>query len=567
MNANKPTDAEAGIADEKQGDSLRSKDPSANKAGLWASLNHFVFWPPFLLLLAAIILNFIAPDKVDENDKKVDGAFSTSVNGANDWILDNFGWLFSLCAVLAVTLCIVICFTCFWKSGFGNVRIGGKDAKPLMSMWNWFSITICTTIAIGILFWSTAEPIDHLTSPPAFAGVEANSHDAAVFSLSTMYLHWSFTPYALYCVASLMFAFAYYNMRQPFSLGSTLTPLFGRWATGKGGNVIDAVCLYALVAGMAAALGAGILMLNGGMHDLWDVPNKNKWVLGGITLAIVATFIVSSSTGLMKGIRILSDVNTRLLLCLALVPLFFGPTLFIFQLGWEASLDYVINFVPRNLIVRASDAGTTRILVPGEWGKDWTVFYWAVWMAWAPITACFLGRISYGRTVKEFMLVNFIFPSLFGIAWMTIFSGSAIFYQMEGIANLRNVIDTKGHEAVSFEVFKQFSFATALIVFYMFSAFVCFVTSSDSNMSAMASISSTGISPENPEGNKWLKIVWGVSVGLVSWIMICFAGGVDGVKMLSNLGGFPAAFLELLIIAALVRVVFFHRSLHKHLLQ
>jgi glycine betaine transporter len=124
------------------------------------------------------------------------------------------------------------------------------------------------------------------------------------------------------------------------------------------------------------------------------------------------------------------------------------------------------------------------------------------------------------------------------------------------------VYETQGAEAVSFELFKQFPGSTVLIVFYMFSAFVCFVTSSDSNMSAMSAISSTGISPKNPEGNKWLKIVWGLTVGTVSWIMICFAGGVEGVKMLSNLGGFPAAFLELLVIAALLRVVFFHRSLN-----
>ena len=537
-----------------------------------SGLNHLVFWPPFLLFIAAIILNFAAPDKIVDGEK-TQGQFSKAVNGANGWILDNFGWLFSGCAFLAVMLCILICITCFWRSGFGNVRIGGSQAKPLMSMWNWFSITICTTIAIGILFWSTAEPIDHLTQatpPPSFVEANPNSPEAARFALSTMYLHWSFTPYSLYCVASLMFAFAYYNMRKPFSLGSTLTPLFGNWATGKGSYIVDSICLYSLVAGMAAALGSGILMLNGGMHDLWNVPNKDRWVLGGITLAIVGTFIVSSSTGLMKGIRILSDINTKLLFCLALVPLIFGPTLFIVSLGAESFLDYVVNFFPRNLTMTPTENGGTSILVPDRWGKSWTVFYWAVWMAWAPITACFLGRIAYGRTVREFMLVNFVFPSLFAIVWMTIFGGTAIHQQMEfvnnpggaGAVDLASVYGDLGAESVSFEVFKQFPLATGLIVFYMFSAFVCFVTSSDSNMSAMASISSTGISPENPEGPKWLKIAWGISVGLVSWIMICFAGGVEGVKMLSNLGGFPAAFLELLIIAALLRVVFFHKSLN-----
>ncbi len=530
----------------------------SNENAVGTGLNHFVFWPPFLLLLSAIVLNFWSPDQIQDGEL-VPGKFSTTVTIANTWVLDQFGWLFSVCAFFSVMLCLAICCTVFWRSGFASVRIGGPNAKPLMSLWNWFSITICTTIAIGILFWSTAEPIDHLTKPPGFANVESGSRDAAVLALSTMYLHWSFTPYSLYCVASLMFAFAFYNMKQPFTLGATLTPLFGRFAIGRGSAVIDAICLYSLVAGMAAALGSGILMINGGLHDLWGVPNANQWVLGGIAFAIVFTFVISSATGLMKGIRILSDVNTRLLMGLALVPLLFVPTFFLISLGGEALWDYVTHFFYRNLAVSKTATGEMRIFSPDEWSQGYTVFYWAVWMAWAPITACFLGRIAYGRTVKEFMLVNFIFPSFFAIAWMTIFSGTALYYQMEGQVNLADVIATKGHESVSIAVLNQFPFAVGLVSFYLLSAFICFVTSSDSNMSAMASVSSTGISPDNPEGNSWLKIVWGVTVGMVAWIMICFAGGVEGVKTLSTLGGLPAAFLELFIIAALVRVVFFHR--------
>ncbi len=530
----------------------------SNENAVGTGLNHFVFWPPFLLLLSAIVLNFWSPDQIQDGEL-VPGKFSTTVTIANTWVLDQFGWLFSVCAFFSVMLCLAICCTVFWRSGFASVRIGGPNAKPLMSLWNWFSITICTTIAIGILFWSTAEPIDHFTKPPGFANVESGSRDSAVLALSTMYLHWSFTPYSLYCVASLMFAFAFYNMKQPFTLGATLTPLFGRFAIGRGSAVIDAICLYSLVAGMAAALGSGILMINGGLHDLWGVPNANQWVLGGIAFAIVFTFVISSATGLMKGIRILSDVNTRLLMGLALVPLLFVPTFFLISLGGEALWDYVTHFFYRNLAVSKTATGEMRIFSPDEWSKGYTVFYWAVWMAWAPITACFLGRIAYGRTVKEFMLVNFIFPSFFAIAWMTIFSGTALYYQMEGQVNLADVIATKGHESVSIAVLNQFPFAVGLVSFYLLSAFICFVTSSDSNMSAMASVSSTGISPDNPEGNSWLKIVWGVTVGMVAWIMICFAGGVEGVKTLSTLGGLPAAFLELFIIAALVRVVFFHR--------
>jgi choline-glycine betaine transporter len=305
---------------------------------------------------------------------------------------------------------------------------------------------------------------------------------------------------------------------------------------------------------MVSALGTGILMLGSGLSDLAGIPS-NSFVWACIAFAIVATFIVSSATGLMNGIRILSDINTKLLMLLALVVLFCGPITWILSQSGQSLVDYAIHFVPRN-----------AQFFPEEWGKDWTVFYWAVWLAWAPITACFLGRISYGRTVREFMLVNFIFPSLFAIVWMSIFSGTAL-HQEISVGGLVEVKQAGGSAAVSYAVFKQFPFSTAMIIFYMVSAFVCFVTSSDSNMSAMASISSTGISPDNPEGNQWLKIVWGVTVGTVAWVMISFASGAEGtdgtegIKTLSTLGGFPAAMLELLIIGALVRVVLFHEQL------
>ncbi len=519
-----------------------SKTEKPNSA---SRLNHVVFWPPFLLLVSAVALNFFSPDTRDEGNNVVKGAFSTTMDTAKDWILNHFSWLFTLCALLSLLLCIWICF-----SGFGKVRIGGKKAEPLMSMWNWFSITICTTIAIGILFWSTAEPVWHFTGPPAELNLMPRGPEATTFALSTMYLHWSFTPYAIYCVASLMFAFAYYNMKKPFSLGSTVSPLLGRWSTGVGGNVIDAVCLYSLVAGMAAALGTGILMLSGGLTEMFGLPS-NKWVWAGIAGAIVATFIVSSATGLMKGIRILSDINTKLLFAFGIFAFVCGPMMFILTQSGTALVDYAVNFVPRNLD-----------FTPDQWGKDWTVFYWAVWLAWAPVTACFLGRISYGRTVREFMLVNFLLPSLFAIVWMSVFSGTALEQEVR-LENLHVVAadSAKGNQFVTYEVFKTFPFPQVVIGFYMISAFVCFVTSSDSNMSAMASISSSGISPENPEGNPLLKIVWGVSVGTVAWVMIAFTGGVEGIKTLSNLGGFPAAILHLLIIGSLIRVILAHKTL------
>lgn len=524
------------------------KDHRSNGA---SGLNHWVFWPPFLLLAGACVLNFVAPDK-----------FDLYTRTTQRWILINFGWLFTICAVASVLLCLLICF-----SNFSKVRIGGPDAKPLMSMWNWFAITICTTIATGILFWATAEPLHHYVTPMPGKSIAPESPAAAIAALSVMFLHWTFTPYSIYAVVSVTFAFAYYNMKKPYSLGSTVAPILGDRVAGAGGKLIDAICLYALVAGMAASLGAGIMAISGGLNILFGVPSE-AWVWAIVATMIVAMFIVSSATGLMNGIRILSDINVKALMCLALVGFLAGPTVFILNLGLESCGIYLSDFFELNLfngvVVETEPARHDGF--KGHWSHSWTVFYWAVWISWAPISACFLGRIAYGRTVREFMLINVALPSLFGMAWMAVFSGTALHMQMQGSTDLLAVLDGSGANAgpefVTYEVFKTFPLATGVIGFYALSLVICFVTSADSNTTAMAAISSTGISPENPEGNVVVKTLWGVTVGMVAWVMISFAD-VEGIKIISTLGGFPAAFLMLLVIGSLVKIVLHHETLTK----
>ena len=528
-------------------------DSNSGPARLASKLNHVVFWPPFLLLIAAAVLNFTNQQW-----------FSSVTHAANQWVLNHFGFLFLSVGAACLILCVVVCF-----SPFGSVRLGGKDAKPLLKMWNWFAITVCTTIAVGILLWSTSEPIVHLMSPPASKQLEPGGQAAARFAMETVYLHWTFTPYAIYAVASLMFAFTYYNMRKPYSLGSPIAPLIGDRLAQKSGNLIDAICLYSLVAGMAASLGSGILVLADGLHQLVpDVDSKSAVVRGAIAAVIIITFIVSSATGLMKGIRILSSINTYALMALAVFVLIFGPTAFIFSFGFETFSSFLLNFFSVNLFTFSDFLAAPELDADGNpvaaWTTQWTIFYWAVWMAWTPITACFLGQIAYGRTVREFMLVNFLLPALFGAAWMAIFSGSSLFLEMESEAGFAALLepDAAGKtypERVAYALFGYLPLTIGLVIFYVASSFICFVTSADSNTTAMAAISSSGITPENSEGGLAVKIAWGATVGLVAWVMITFAD-IEGIKIISTLGGFPAAILLILVLGALVKVLFNYKQ-------
>ncbi|WP_461207844.1 BCCT family transporter [Clostridium sp. DL1XJH146] len=488
-----------------------------------------VFFPAFILLVVAIILNFANYE-----------AFLAVTTAAKDFMTVQCGWMFSLAGVFSVLLVIAAYF-----SPLGKVKLGGPDAKPLLKKSSWFAVTLCTTIAAGILFWGTAEPIWHLAYPPESLGIAPMSADAAKFAMETLFLHWTFIPYAFYVVPTIVFAFAYYNMKRSFSVGSEISPVIGDRDPRKINIIVDAVILFAVAAAISASFGTAVMNMGGGINALFGIDNsKGLWIV--ITIVGTIAFIISSGTGLMKGIKILSDVNVYLYYVIIIAIVVFGPTVYMFSLGTEAFGGFLTGFFSKALFTGAS-AGDS-------WASGWTTFYWSNWMAWAPVTAVFLARISYGYTIKEVVTMNFVIPSLFSAVWMTVVGGTAINFQMTGRVDILSIMNEQGSAAAGYAVLGELPLSGILIFIYLLAVIISFVTATDSTTNAMASICTTGINDGAQEAPLYIKITWGVIVGLVSLIFISTLG-IDGIKMLSYLGGFPALFLGILSLISMVLII------------
>ncbi len=487
-----------------------------------------VFWPPVILLVAALVFSLVAFD-----------GFHASASAANNWILTRFDWLFTLASFSAVLLLAWVAF-----SPLGSIRIGGPEAKPILSRWNWFAITLCTTIATGILFWGTAEPMFHVNGPPDFAGVEARSDGAQRFALTSLFMHWTITPYAIYTVPALAFALAHYNLGRPYSLSGPLSIIFGRAATGRGGAIIDAVGLYALVAGVAASLGTGVMTIAGGINKVSGV-HDGAFMRLAVTFAIVSVFVVSSASGIQRGIRILSDINIKFFFVLCAFVFFAGPTLVIVKMGGTGIIDYVLEFVPRSLSL-GERAGH-------EWTQAWTVFNFANWLAWAPITALFLGRIAVGYTVRELLVFNLAGPAVFGGLWMTIFGGAAIAIDAQTSGALTAALNSSGPEAVIYALFETLPLTGFVVIAFVLVTFISFVTAMDSNTHSIAGVclKNDAANNENNNAGLFVKIFWGVLVGAIAWVMTSTTG-IAGVKMLSNLGGLPGLFILIAMGAVII---------------
>lgn len=484
-----------------------------------------------VLLLMGVVLSLLDPS-----------GFLDIVTSANNWILRNFSSAFNF-----ASFGFVVTIACIWFSRLGRVRIGGAEARPILGKWNWFAITLCTTIAIGILFWATAEPLFHFHQPPALSGIEPSSVEAQRFAMSSLFMHWTITPYAIYSIPSLAFALAYYNLGKTYSLAGPISLVIGSYAEEHSRTVIDTVAVFALVAGLSATLGVGVLSISSGISDVLGIASSGI-TMAMVVVAIVAAFTASSVSGLMKGIRLLSDWNVRFFFVLCAVVILVGPSSEMLMNGVQGLRDYAVEFFPRSM---GEGATADRV-----WANSWTTFYWANWLAWAPVTALFLGRIAKGYTVRQFILFNLVLPSTFAVVWMSIFGASAI--EMDKATGLLwAALQNEGPERVVYVFFSQLPGAAFWPFAFIVLSFVCFVTAADSNTEAVASICLNeeehgSIAEEDKQSTvQLLKVSWAILIGATAWIMVSYSG-VDGVRMLSNLGGLPALFIVILMNIALI---------------
>ena len=487
-----------------------------------------IFLVPWVLAVATIVLNLVNGE-----------AFNSVIMSITSFILGDFDWLFALMAFVCVVLVVAAYF-----SPFGNVRIGGSKAKPVLNKSNYIWIVLCTIMAAGILLWACAEPMYHYYNPPT--SVNPESPEAITFIMKDIFLEWTFTPMCIYGMPAILFAFLFFNAKKKYSIGTMLYPAISYEKAEKAGPVVDCICLLALVCGMAASMGSAVFLVADGTSSLTNGAVTSNALLWTIIAAIIVAFVASAVSGVMNGIRILSTINSRIYMALGLFVFLFGPTFYILRLTVEGFGAYLSSFCQSSLMLSGADGD--------GWAMWWPVFYWCNWMAWMPVTSTFLARISKGYSVKEVVRVVVVYPALFSVAWLGLFSTSSIYYELAG-KGINDAMVNGGTASATYAVLQQLPVPVLSIAVFLAIVFVSFITASDSNTNAMAGLCTEGISVEDTESPAWLKIVWGITIGALCVIFINAFQSTDALKYLSNLGGFPIVFLLIFIAISFVKVM------------
>jgi glycine betaine transporter len=501
------------------------------KPGLVSLMNMRIFMPAAIPLVVIIILGFIYKDDMSE-----------AVGEVLAWTLRNFGWFYTMGStfLLAVTL-----WACFSK--YGKIKLGGEDAKPEMSFFTWFGIALTSGIAIGICFFGVAEPMTHYLSPPIFSGIEGKSLIAGETALRYTYFHWTFHTYGCYTSISLAIALAFYNSKRPFKVSSGLYGLIGEKSSGTIGTVCDCLGLFAIVGGVCTSLGFGVLQIGGGFKYLWGFevgPTFYAMIIG--VLVLIYTF--SSYTGLDKGITFISNWNMRLYIYCLIFLLIFGPTIHMLEALSTGIGDYFQNIIGMSLYAEPMYKST--------WVGNWSDFYWAWWLSFAPIVGLFLIRLGYGRTVRQYVLVNLVAPSFFGMMWFAFFGSSAIYFDHFKGATIAQDIATYGNEVSIYALFNNLPLASLNKIIGILIVAISFITIAHSMTSTTAAMTTKGFgqSREDMEAPGMMKIFWGVLMGVAAWLALV-AGGTKGLQTTSIICGLPILVMQIAMMIGIIRWV------------
>lgn len=465
-----------------------------------------VFWYAVFICIAIVLWGSIFPDNLN-----------TITESATVFISDRFSWLYIFVIVAMIGFSVYLMF-----SRYGNIKLGQKDDEPDFSLPAWFAMLFSAGMGIGLMFFTTAETISHafISSPNAVLGSEEAILDAFQYAA----FHWGLHGWGLYSIVALILAYFKFRVGAPGLISATLEPLFGKkMMRGTCGQFVDTLAIFATIVGVASTLGFGAAQINSGLTFLFNVPNTFWFQIIILALA-TALFIMSAWSGVGRGIKYLSTINMWGAAALVITLFIVGPSIYILNMFTTTIGNYLGNFINMSFDLKPVTPDKQ------EWIKDWTIFYWAWWISWAPFVGMFIARVSKGRTIKQFIAGVLLAPTLVTIIFFSVFGVSAINLEQNGVAKLSELAT----ETVTFGMYEHYPLGSILSFVTIFVIAIFFITSADSATFVLGMFSTGGkLNPSNI-----VKIIWGIALSSMAAIVM-YSGGIDGFQNMLIIAALP----------------------------
>mgnify|MGYP001821871342 CR=1 FL=1 len=517
--------------------------------GIYQGFNVIVALSAKCIVLALVAFLILAPE-----------FSSLSIDWLTDLTLHWFAkWYNGLLSALLAFMAIIICLPVS-----GRVRLGPEGSRPEHGRTAWLAMVFCAGIGGGILAFSVSEPVSHFTNNPDIISgdVAAISRDAVISSLKYTYLHWGFSAWACYALVGLVLGLTCHRHGQPLTMRSSLAPLFGKRMEGAAGNLIDTISILAIVSGITTTITLGLEQICSGISEVtgsayFASKAGDPTITGLLSVLVIAISVAIASllTGVNRGVKWVSDIGILLAFGILIVFVISGSSSRTVGLLYEGTIEY-LKLLPGQAILYDATL-SPRSQMQRDWQNEWTLFYWAWWIAFAPFVGLFLTKISRGRTVREFLIGAVLAPTTMCFVWFAGIGGSALLLELDGIAG--GSVLSAGHAFRIYEAMDHMltpgmalALKSALVLLFLLLVVA-------STTAAIMAIKFIGCAGSDRSKAPVHTILWACVIAAFAAAVLAI-GGVEAVRDMMIISALPFSGIMALMIISTVRMLFYARE-------
>lgn len=486
-----------------------------------------------IIVLAVSIPIFIWPD-----------ATTQIINAANSFVLKYFGSYYMLFAIGVVISLFVMSFT-----KLGDIVLGGPDAKPEYGTLTWIAMIVCSGYGSGIVLWGATEWIYYFQNPPY--ELEPFSNIAGEWALGYGMFHWGILGNTIYVIGAAAVGYMMFiRNRNVLRLNDACEPVLKSHKDKFLGTLVNVSFVFGLVGASVTTLGCSTPMVAAALAKVFGLEYTVK--LQVITMVIVsAIFGTSVTMGMKKGIARLSNINI-IISCVVLLWVFVTSNPFFI-------IDEAVTST--GLILQNTIRMSTWLDPIGKsnFPQDWTVFYWAFYVAFGPFMSIFLARVSKGRTIRSMLIAGTLGCSFACWLHFAVLGGHGLWLQTSGQLDVVASLNESGQGQTVINEMAVLPGGNLLILLVAILCIIFLATQFDSAAYVLGAATQKNLD-ENGDPSRWLRMLWAFMIFLVPLGFIVTGAPLSTLKTMVIVLALPLSFVVIITIISFFKMVYEDRN-------
>ena len=471
---------------------------------------------PFFGVAALCVLFMVIPD-----------SSKTVLESVRKFIGDDCGLYY---AILGVGVFWLSIWTAFSK--YGKVKLGNLD-KPQYGNFMWGAMIFTSALAADILFYSLSEWAMY-ASDPHVQSMGSMQMWAPTFPL----FHWGPIAWCFHIILAVCFMI-HVRKRERQRFSEACRPLFGDKMDGQWGRVIDVIAILAMLAGIATTFSLATPLLSAALCEVLGISDSIALTI--LLLVVIAVIYTLAVWFGMKGISKMAKWCMYFFFAFLAYVLFLGgETRYILETGFQSIGNLIQNFI-----------GLSTTLDPlreTSFPQNWTLYYWAYWMAWTIGTPFFIGMISKGRTIRNTILGGYGWALAGTFTSFIILGNYGLAQQMKHGLDIVGFVDGGGtyYEAI-LKILGTLPLPEVAMILLVITMIMFYATSFDTLTLIASTYSYKRISPDE-EPHKAIRTLWAVMFILFPIGLIFAENSMYGLQSVSIIAAFPIGIIIIFMI-------------------